>query len=84
MRRFPLDSSNFITIDSANSISGASTPAGLTYVLPKMHDLLLRAQYDFNRLTADEFDNEFFSDHATHSALNRRSESDARNRLGSA
>ncbi len=38
--------------------------AGLTYVLPKMHDLLLRAQYDFNRLTADEFDNEFFSDHA--------------------
>ena len=37
--------------------------AGLTLHLPQFRNLLLRAEYNFNRLTADDFD-EFFSDHA--------------------
>ena len=37
--------------------------AGLSYQLPKLHNLLLRAEYSFNRLTDDDFD-EFFSDHS--------------------
>jgi hypothetical protein len=38
--------------------------AGLSYVVPNLHNLLLRAWYDFNRLTlADELGNEFFSNH---------------------
>lgn len=37
---------------------------GLSYVLPKLHDLLLRAEYNYNRLTTDLFDEEFFSNHS--------------------
>ena len=37
--------------------------AGLTYQLPKLHNLVLRAEYAFNRLTTDDFD-EFFTDHS--------------------
>ena len=37
--------------------------AGLALHLPQLRNLLLRAEYNFNRLTADGFD-EFFSDHA--------------------
>lgn len=37
--------------------------AGLTCHLPKLHDLLLRAEYNYNRLTTDGLD-EFFSDHS--------------------
>ena len=37
--------------------------AGLTYQLPQLHNLLLRADYNYNRLTTDGFD-EFFSDHS--------------------
>jgi hypothetical protein len=37
---------------------------GLAYYLPQLHNLVLRAQYDYNRLNlADSFD-EFFSDHS--------------------
>lgn len=38
--------------------------AGLSYALPQALDLLLRAEYNFNRLTADEFDHEFFWNHS--------------------
>lgn len=38
--------------------------AGLTYFLPHLHDVVLRAWYDFNRLTLDDrLGDEFFSDH---------------------
>jgi hypothetical protein len=38
--------------------------AGLTYFLPQYHNLILRAWYDFNRLTLDDrLGDEFFSDH---------------------
>jgi len=38
--------------------------AGLTYFLPQYHNLMLRAWYDFNRLTfGDQLGNEFFSNH---------------------
>ena len=38
--------------------------AGLNYHLPQLHNLLLRAEYDFNRLTSgDQLGAEFFSNH---------------------
>ena len=37
--------------------------AGLTYQLPKLHNLTLRAEYAYNRLTTDDFD-QFFADHS--------------------
>lgn len=38
--------------------------AGLAYIMPNLHNLMLRAWYDFNRLTSsDELGNEFFSNH---------------------
>ena len=38
--------------------------AGLTYIAPQWHNLLLRAWYDFNRLTSgDQLGDEFFSNH---------------------
>lgn len=37
--------------------------AGITYLLPRLHNLRLRAEYAFNRLTDDGFD-ELFSDHS--------------------
>jgi len=38
--------------------------AGLTYFLPQFHNLMLRAWYDFNRLTFDDrLGDEFFSNH---------------------
>jgi hypothetical protein len=37
--------------------------AGVAYYLPQFHNLVLRARYDFNRLTNDDFD-EFFSKHS--------------------
>ena len=38
--------------------------AGLSYVLPKLHDLMLRAEYGYNRLTSSNSFNEFFSNHS--------------------
>ena len=38
--------------------------AGLAYALPRLHDLLLRAEYNFNRLTTGVVDDEFFSNHS--------------------
>ncbi len=37
--------------------------AGLSYVLPKLRNLVLRADYDYNRLTSDDGFDEFFSNH---------------------
>ena len=38
--------------------------AGLVYTMPKFYNLLLRADYDFNRLTSDDLGDEFFTDHS--------------------
>jgi len=38
--------------------------AGLTYILPKAHNLMLRAEYDYNRLTYSNSFNPFFSNHS--------------------
>ena len=38
--------------------------AGLTWILPKAHNLILRAEYDYNRLTFSNSFNDFFSNHS--------------------
>lgn len=38
--------------------------AGLSYILPKAHNLMLRAEYDYNRLTSSNSFNDFFSNHS--------------------
>ncbi len=39
--------------------------AGLTYLLPQFHNLILRSEYDFNRLTfSDRILDEFFENHS--------------------
>jgi hypothetical protein len=37
---------------------------GLLYVLPQLHNLVLRAQYDYNRLNRRQTFDEFYSDHS--------------------
>jgi hypothetical protein len=38
--------------------------AGLFYVMPKVHNLMLRAEYGYNRLTFSNSFNDFFSNHS--------------------
>jgi hypothetical protein len=38
--------------------------AGLTWILPKAHNLMLRGEYDYNRLTFSNSFNNFFSNHS--------------------
>ena len=38
--------------------------AGLTWILPKAHNLMLRAEYDYNRLTFSNSFNDFFTNHS--------------------
>jgi hypothetical protein len=38
--------------------------AGLSYILPKAHNLILHAEYDYNRLTFSNSFNDFFSNHS--------------------
>jgi hypothetical protein len=38
--------------------------AGLSYILPKAHNLMLHAEYDYNRLTLTNSFNDFFSNHS--------------------
>jgi hypothetical protein len=38
--------------------------AGLFYILPKVHNLMLHAEYDYNRLTFSNSFNDFFSNHS--------------------
>jgi hypothetical protein len=37
--------------------------AGLTYIVPQWHNLILRAEYDYNRLTDDNSFDDFFQNH---------------------
>ncbi len=49
---------------SAFNFGSLDCEAGLTYFLPQAHNIILRAWYDFNRLTFDDrLGDEFFSDH---------------------
>jgi hypothetical protein len=49
---------------SAFNFGSLDCEAGLSYFLPQLHDVVLRAWYDFNRLTFDDrLGDEFFSDH---------------------
>ena len=49
---------------SAFNFASLDAQAGLTYLLPQFHNVVLRAWYDFNRLTLDDrLGEEFFSDH---------------------
>lgn len=38
--------------------------AGLSYLCPELHNLVLRAAYHYNRLTSDNSFDDFFSDHS--------------------
>lgn len=38
--------------------------AGLTWILPKAHNLMLRGEYDYNRLTSSNSFDDFFSNHS--------------------
>jgi len=38
--------------------------AGLTWIFPKAHNLMLRGEYDYNRLTFSNSFNDFFSNHS--------------------
>jgi hypothetical protein len=38
--------------------------AGLFYILPKLHNLMLRGEYGYNRLTFSNSFNDFFSNHS--------------------
>jgi hypothetical protein len=50
---------------TAFNFASLDCEAGFTYLLPQFHNVVLRAWYDFNRLTLDDrLGDEFFSDHA--------------------
>jgi hypothetical protein len=38
--------------------------AGLSYIVPKAHNLILHAEYDYNRITFSNSFNDFFSNHS--------------------
>jgi len=48
------DSFNFGSFDAE---------AGLSYLEPRLHNLVVRVEYDFNRLTDDDLDSAFFNNH---------------------
>ena len=51
--------------NSAFDFGSLDVEAGLSYLLPQFHNLILRGGYDFNRLTSDDrLGDEFFSNHA--------------------
>ena len=50
---------------SALDFASFDLRAGLNYIVPAWHNLLLRADYDFNRLTSsDDLGDEFFANHS--------------------
>lgn len=51
--------------NSAFDFGSLDAEAGLTYLIPQWHNLILRGLYDFNRLTFDDrLGDEFFSNHS--------------------
>ncbi|MEP6811002.1 MAG: outer membrane beta-barrel protein [Chthoniobacterales bacterium] len=59
-------SQQFFYYDNFRELNFASFDlrAGLVYTLPRLHNLLLRADYDFNRLSSDDLNDEFFTNHS--------------------
>ena len=50
--------------NSSFNFASLDVEAGLNYFLPQFHNLILRGEYDFNRLTFDDrLGDEFFSNH---------------------
>jgi hypothetical protein len=49
---------------SALDFGSFDVRAGLSYILPKAHNLMLHAEYDYNRLTGSNSFNGFFSNHS--------------------
>jgi hypothetical protein len=49
---------------SALDFGSVDFRAGLFYVLPKLHNLMLRGEYGYNRLTFSNSFNDFFSNHS--------------------
>jgi hypothetical protein len=49
---------------SALNFGSLDFRAGLSYILPKAHNLILRGEYDYNRLTLSNSLNGFFSNHS--------------------
>ncbi len=49
---------------SALNFGSFDLHAGLFYILPKVHNLMLRAEYDYNRLTFSNSFNDFFNNHS--------------------
>jgi hypothetical protein len=49
---------------SALNFGSLDFRAGLTYILPKAHNLMLRGEYDYNRLTYSNSLNGFFDNHS--------------------
>ena len=49
---------------SALDFGSTDFRAGVFYILPKVHNLMLRAEYGYNRLTYSNSLNEFFSNHS--------------------
>ncbi|MEO5719902.1 MAG: outer membrane beta-barrel protein [Chthoniobacterales bacterium] len=56
----------FFYYDEFDGLNFASfdARAGLVYTIPQWHNLLLRADYNFNRLTSDDLGDEFFANHS--------------------
>jgi hypothetical protein len=49
---------------SALDFGSSDFRAGVTLILPRAHNLMLRAEYDYNRLTSSNSFNDFFSNHS--------------------
>jgi hypothetical protein len=49
---------------SALNFGSMDVRAGLTYIIPKAHNLMLRGEYDYNRLTYSNSLNGFFDNHS--------------------
>ena len=49
---------------SALDFGSLDVRAGLSTILPKAHNLILRAEYDYNRLTFSNSFNDFFNNHS--------------------
>jgi hypothetical protein len=55
----------YYSSNHAFDFASLDVEAGLNYFMPQFHNLILRGQYDFNRLTLDDrLGDEFFSNHA--------------------
>lgn len=62
----------YYTDNSGFDFASFDVLAGLVYYLPALHNLTLRANIDYNRLTGTDDFNDFFSNYATRAASTPR------------